>query len=210
MEHSIGEFVVQDTPLVSLALDNPPYKEIIADLQAACSLNLYRTVEQDAGFGIRQLVDIALHALSSGVNDTTTAVICVDYLTAILARLASRKIPSSHRSEEGELRVIAIGPTFASLVAESFDQIRESAKGNVGIMLRMLGALQTIASQTASPSRHLVLREQAQRIAELAGRTIESPHDRERFERSLASALAALDAEPCLSTTTKNQQSHEA
>ena len=68
-------------------------------------------------------------------------------------------------------------------------------------MLRVLGALQTIASQTASSSRRLVLREQAQRIAELAGRTIDSPHDRERFESRLASALAALDTEPCLSTT---------
>jgi uncharacterized membrane protein len=47
--------------------------------------------------------------------------------------------PSSHRYEEGELRVIAIGPTFESLLADAFDQIRGSAKGNVAIMLRMLG-----------------------------------------------------------------------
>jgi uncharacterized membrane protein len=165
-------------------------------------------VEQDAGFGISQLVDIALRALSSGVNDTTTAVTCLDYLAAILTQLASRSIPSSHRYEDRELRVIAIGPTFASLVAESFDQIRESAKGNVAIMLRMLGALQTIA-RSASPSRRLVLREQAQRIAELAARTIASPHDRARFESQLARVCAALDTEPCFSTT-KNQQSHEA
>jgi uncharacterized membrane protein len=202
MEHSIGEFVVQGTPLASLALDSPPDKELIAEMQAAYSIKLYRTVEQDAGFGIRQLVDIALRALSSGVNDTTTAVMCVDYLTAILSRLASRDVPSSLRSEEGELQVITMGPTFASLVDESFDQIRESAKGNVAVMLRMLGALQTIASQTDSPSRRLVLREQAQRIAELAGRTIASPHDQERFESRLASTLAALETEPCLSTTT--------
>ncbi len=201
MEKSIGEFVVQDTPLASLALDSPPDRELIAELQAAYSIQRYRTVEQDAGFGIRQLVDIALRALSSGVNDTTTAVMCVDYLNAILSRLATRDVPSSLRSEEGELQVITIGPTFASLVAESFDQIRESAKGNVAIMLRMLGALQTIASQTASPSRRLVLREQAQRIAELARRTIASPHDLERFESNLASTFAALDTEPYLSTT---------
>ena len=153
MERGIGEFVVQDTPLASLALENPPAKEIIAALQAAYSIDRHRTVEQDCAFGIRQLVDMALRALSPGINDTTTAVMCVDYLTAILARLASRNIPSSHRYEEGELRVIAIGPTFAGLVAESFDQIRASAVGNVGVMLRMLGALQTIASLTTSPSR---------------------------------------------------------
>ena len=142
---------------------------------------------------------MALRALSPGINDTTTAVMCVDYLTAILARLASRKIPSSHRYEEGELRVITIGPTFAGLVAESFDQIRGSASGNVGIMLRMLGALQTIASLTTSPSRRQALREQVQWIAELAERTIESPHDRARFESRLAQVRKALGSERGLS-----------
>jgi uncharacterized membrane protein len=141
MERGIGEFVVHDTPLASLALEEPPAKGIIAALQAAYSIDRHRTLEQDSAFGIRQIVDMALRALSPGINDTTTAVMCVDYLTAILARLASRNIPSSHRYEEGELRVIAIGPTFASLVAASFDQIRTSAQGNVAIMLRMLGAL---------------------------------------------------------------------
>jgi uncharacterized membrane protein len=193
MDRGIGEFVVQNTPLASLALENPPDQEIIAALRAAYSIDSYRTVHQDCGFGIRQLVDIALHALSAGINDTTTAVMCVDHLTAILARLASREIPSSRRYEDGELRVIAIGPTFADLVAESFDQIRGSAEGNVAIMLRMLGALQTIASLTDSPSRRRALREQVEGIAELAERTIESPHDRARFESRLARVREALE-----------------
>jgi len=160
MEQGIGDFVVHNTPLASLALDAPPDQETIAALQASFSISRYRTLHQDCAFGIRQIVDMALRALSPGTNDTTTAVMCVDYLTAILAQLASREIPSSRRHEEGELRVITIGPTFAGLVSESFDQIRGSAVGNVAIMLRMLGSLQTIASLTASPSRRQVLREQ--------------------------------------------------
>jgi uncharacterized membrane protein len=192
MELGIGDFVVHDTTLASLALEDPLDKETIAALQAAYSIDRYRTVYQDCAFGIRQIVDMALRALSPSVNDTTTAVMCVDYLTAILARLASRGIPSSHRYEEGELRIIAIGPTFAGLVAESFDQIRGSATGNLGIVLRMLGALQTIASLTANANRRQALREQAQWIAELAERTIESPHDRARFESRLASVRKTL------------------
>ena len=114
----------------------------------------------------------------------------------ILARLASRNIPSSHRYEEGELRLIAVGPTFAGLMAASFDQIRVSATGNVGIMLRMLGAIQTIAGLTASPSRRRALRDQVQWIAELAERTIESPHDRTRFESRLSHVREALETVP--------------
>lgn len=196
MERGIGEFVIQNTPLASLTLEHPPDEEIIAALRAAYSIDRYRTVYQDCAFGIRQLVDMALRALSPGINDTTTAVMCVDYLTAILARLASREIPSSRRHDDGELRVISIGQTFASLVTESFDQLRGSAAGNVAIMLRMLGALQTIASLTDSPGRRQVLWEQAECIAELAGRTLEAPHDRARFENRLARVREALETVP--------------
>jgi uncharacterized membrane protein len=196
MERGVGMFVVHGTALASLALTDPPEKKVIAAVQAAYGISRHRTLEQDAAFGIRQIVDMALRALSPSINDTTTAVMCVDYLTAILARLASRNIPSSYRYEEGELRVIAVGPTFASLVAESFDQIRGSAQGNVGIMLRMLGALQTIASLTASPGRRRILREQVECIGELAARTIESPYDRTRFESRLAQLREAFDTQP--------------
>ena len=104
--------------------------------------------------------------------------------------------------------MITIGPTFASLVAESFDQIRGSASGNLGIMLRMLGALQTIASLTASPSRRQALREQVQWIAELAERTIESPHDRARFESRLARVREALETEPILCAGPEKENHH--
>ncbi|RQW82290.1 MAG: DUF2254 domain-containing protein, partial [Geobacter sp.] len=195
MECGVGDFVVHGTKLASLALADPPEKEVIAALQAAYSISRHRTLEQDCAFGIRQIVDMALRALSPGVNDSTTAVMCVDYLAAILARLVSRNIPSSHRYEEGELRVIAIGQTFISLAAESFDQIRGSAKGNAAIMLRMLGALQTISTLTASPVRRRALLEQVQWITELAERTLESPHDRTRLERRLARVREALSVE---------------
>jgi len=194
MDRGIGEFVVQNTPLVSLALKHPPDQEILGALRAAYSIDRYRTVHQDCAFGIRQLVDMALRALSAGINDTTTAVMCVDYLTAILTRLAAREIPSSRRYEDGELRLISIGQTFGSLVAESFDQIRASAEGNVAIKLRMLGALQTIASFTGSPSRRRVLREQVERIAESGERSLKSPPDRARFESRLATVRKAFES----------------
>jgi uncharacterized membrane protein len=207
MERGIGEFVVHGTTLASLALEDPPAKEIVAALQSAYSIDRHRTLEQDSAFGIRQIVDIALRALSPGINDTTTAVMCVDYLTAIPGRAVSRTIPSSHRYEDGELRVIAIGPTFASLVAGSFDQIRSSAQGNVAIMLRMLGALQTIASLTSNPGRRRLLGEQVKFVAELADRTLESPHERARFESRLARVRQALEMEPVLFAGPKKGES---
>jgi len=198
MEHGIGEFVVQNTTLASLALEDPPDQETISALQATFNISHHRTVEQDAAFGIRQIVDVALKALSPGINDTTTAVMCVDYLTAILARIAPRQIPSSHRYEEGELRVIAKSTSFESLLAESFDQIRSNAKGDVAVLSRMLDALHTLASVTASPHRRRTLCEQVQWVAELAERTVESAHDRASIDRRQAHVRETLETEPAL------------
>ncbi len=96
MERGIGEFAVEDTTLVSLALEDAPENELLKDLQAAFSISRHRTLQQDSAFGIRQIVDIALRALSPSMNDTTTAVMCVDYLTAILRD--SPLAASLHRS----------------------------------------------------------------------------------------------------------------
>jgi len=196
MEHSVGAFVVQDAALASLALTYPPDQEMIAALNGAYSISRHRTIEQDPAFGIRQIVDMALKALSPGVNDTTTAVMCVDYLTAILARLAVRQFPPSHRYDGEALRVITIAPTFEGLLAEAFDQIRGNTAGNVAVIARMLGALHTIGSLTTDQRRRQALHEHVQWIAELADRTIESTHDRARIERRLMHVREALEAEP--------------
>jgi len=193
MEHGIGEFVVKNTSLVSIALYDPPDQEIIFALQNAFNINRFRTVEQDPAFGIRQIVDVGLKALSPGINDTTTAVTCVDYLTAILAPMATRQIPSLHRYEKGELRVIAKGVSFESLLSESFNQIRSSANGNVAIILRMLDSFLTLAGLTTSPQRRQALIEQVQLIAELADRTVESTYDHARIETSLVRVRETLE-----------------
>ena len=195
MEHGIGAFVVQDTPLVSLALTYPPDQKAIDALNAAYSIGRHRTVQQDPAFGIRQIVDMAIKALSPGVNDTSTAVMCVDYLTSILARLASRQFPPLYRYDGETLRVVAIVPSFEGLLAEAFDQIRGSAEANVAILARLLGALDTIGSLTIMPSHLRALYEQLQCIAELADRCIESSHDRARIERRLSEVRETLESQ---------------
>ena len=199
MERGIGAFVVQNTALASLALEEPLDQETIKALNNAYSVGRHRTIEQDPAYGIRQLVDMAMKALSPGVNDTSTAVMCIDYLMAILAQLASRKFPASLRYEGDELRVITIAPTFSGLLVEAFDQIRGSAVGNVAIIARMLSALETLADLTVNPHRRRAIHEQMQWIAEVAGRTIESKHDRERLARRLADVRETLKAEPAVS-----------
>lgn len=199
MEHGIGAFVVQNTALVSLALTYPPDQQTIDALNAAYSIGRHRTVDQDPAFGIRQIVDVAIKALSPGVNDTSTAVMCVDYLTSILARIAGRQFPSVHCYQGETLRVIAIVPSFEGLLAEAFDQIRSSAEENVAILARLLSAFDAIGSLTIRPSYLRALDEQLQCIAELADRTIEASHDRVWLERRMSEVREMLEAQSVLS-----------
>jgi uncharacterized membrane protein len=192
MECGVGDFVVEGGPLASLALDRPPDEATAARLAGAYTVRRFRTVEQDAAFGVRQIVDIALKALSPGVNDTTTAVTCVDYLSAICARVAVRRTPDARRYHEGRLRVLARGATFESLLDEAFDQIRESAGGNAEAVLRMLRALGTVARHTADSRRLGHLAEHARRLRSLADRSIKSEYDRARIDRAAAELESAL------------------
>ena len=195
MERGIGEFVIEGTPLISVAGSNRPDVETITKLNSLYFIGRHRTVDQDLGFGIRQLVDIALKALSPGINDTTTAVMCVDYLAAILVRLASRQIATARRLDQGELRVITRGPSFPSLLAEAFDQIRQNAAGNVAVLTRLLQVLETIAGQTPNLRRRQVLRRQGELIVAAAERTITSPHDRGGVEAAMLRLSQVLATE---------------
>jgi uncharacterized membrane protein len=196
MEHGIGAFVVQDTALVSVALTYPPEQSLIDALNLAFSIGRHRTVEQDPAFGIRQIVDIALKALSPGINDTSTAVICVDYLTAILARLAGRQFPPVYLYDEQTLRVVATVPSFQSLVAQAFDQIRRSARDNVVILERILGAIDTIGSLATRQAHLRALDEQLQWIAEIVDHHKKSGHDHAVLKKHLVTVRETLNARP--------------
>ena len=177
MERSIGEFVVDGYPLVSVAGAVEFNEQSIIKLNSIYVIGNQRSVQQDAGFGIRQIVDIAMKALSPGINDSTTAVMCIDYLAAIMTRLAAREISSPYRLDEGELRLIARGPSFESLLAEAFDQIRQNAEGNAAILTRQLSALEIIAARTTSARRRQALLQQAETIAKIAKRSIPTQQD---------------------------------
>ena len=184
MEAGIGEFVVAGAPLVSIAGETIPGDKRELELNGAYSISRHRTTVQDVGFGIRQIVDIALKGLSPGINDTTTAVICVDYLSAILVRLASHQVETPFRMDQGELRVISRGPTFRSLLDESFDQIRQNSEGNVAVLARLIQALNTISGFTYDQDRCQALKLHADLVLETMERSVSSHHDRAAIRRA--------------------------
>lgn len=179
MEREIGEFVVEGTALVSVAgaLEKPEsLAKAINDVYVIMS---YRTVHQDVAFGVRQLVDVALKALSPGINDTTTAIGAIDYLSTVLARLASRRIESRVRRDGEKPRIIARGPSFESLMNDALDEIRVHGAGNASVFGRMLHALETVGQFARDEGRRRCIREHVQRVSEAVERSIDDPESRQ-------------------------------
>jgi uncharacterized membrane protein len=187
MERSIGEFVIEGSPLASLA-GRESDERLIFEVNAAYTVGIDRTVQQDAGYGIRQIVDIALKALSPGINDTTTAVNAIDALAAILARLASRDIESPYRSDKGALRLITRGPTFVGLLAEALDQIRQNADGNVAVLVRLVEIIEIVGRRTSNPWRHQALRQHRELMLATAERSVPVAQDRARIQLAASTA----------------------
>ncbi|MEX0604043.1 DUF2254 domain-containing protein [Marinobacter sp.] len=201
MERMVGQFVIEGVPVFSL-LGTAVTDDDYSQLYWLYAVGRQRTVEQDAAFGIRQLVDVALRALSPGVNDTTTAVMCLHHLTAILVRLTDRKIECSFRAKDDKIRLLTPGPTYADLIADAFDQIRQNASANVAVLEVLLGSLELLASITTDMARRKVLLQHAQAVAELGYISVPDRQDRQRVGDKSSRLIATLSTSSLERATT--------
>jgi len=198
---AVGDFVIDGHPLAWVAPAHAAGRQVpfassaLRDVAGTLKISSYRTVEQDAAFGIRQLVDIALKALSPGINDTTTAITCIDHLGAIMVRVVDRRDVSPARAIAGVVRVIAPAQTFETLLGLSFDEIRRSASTNVSALTRLLTTIGTVASYPMDPDRRTHLDEHLTRIDE-AAQHVPLLSDRTRLLERVDAARAALRAGP--------------
>ncbi len=195
MRRGIGQFAGSGAALAEIAPDTEtPNKNVrfgdekIEEINRFFSLDRHRTVEQDAGFGIRQIVDIALKALSPGVNDTTTAVECIDNLGEIVGEIARRKLPAAVRSKDNVPRVLTLAPEFRDYVQTAFDQIRISGKANQAIFERILTTIQFVAECTSDKTRRNALGKQVELIGEYAEQTLDTDYEKGKVRLKLNEA----------------------
>ncbi len=168
MDLAVGDFAIAGQPIASLQGGAPAGDEACRRLNGCYSFDRQRTIEQDAAFGIQQIVDIGLRALSPGINDQSTAILCIDRLSELLVRLARRRIETPCRRDGDVLRVIARGPTFAGLARLAFRDLRENGADKPAVAERLLLALERVRRETTNRYRQAVLAEEAQRIRDAA------------------------------------------
>jgi len=185
----VGQFVPAGTPLFMIYRGSRLTPEASTEFRSMVDLGPSRTLQQDIEFGILQIVDIALKAISPAVNDPSTAITCVDHLSRVLIRFASRE-PASHLFYDppGVLRVSLNWTGFEPLLDSAFEQIRMYAKGDIAVSLRLLRALGDIATTTPDIAFRRAICERGKRIVEGCAEQL-----REEELHPLRARLSALE-----------------
>ncbi len=145
----IGEFVVTGALLARVWTADVD----AGALEDSFTFEEERTPGQDPGCGMRQLADIALRALSPGINDPTTAVQALDQLHDILRRLTLRAFPSPGRCDvDGVPRLILASPTYEDFLVLATREIAHYGKSTPRIVERLHALLDDCAA-IGSPDR---------------------------------------------------------
>lgn len=198
LEIATGDYVVPGIPLATIWPASAVEDETVADaVRGAFQLGQERTLVQDIHFALRQLSDIALRALSPAVNDPSTAINCIDAMATVLARFASLPLPSPYRcDEEGSLRLIAPGPTLATMLDHAFSQVRRYGAGDLVCALRLIEVCGHLGYVATAPEARAALWHHACMTARAALATLREPADRAEISQRLRQSGAILGHDP--------------
>ena len=197
VERSPGDFVVEGGLLFRVWPDENVTEEIVDHVRASIVLGRDRTPKQDLAFAIRQLVEVALRALSPGINDPFTAVECINRLGEGLCIVVRRPRPSAYRFDEnGRLRVIAEPLSLEALAHIAFDPIARAGGANGDVALRLLETIATIASCAVEPEDRRFLIDFALDLERQMQGQLALERDRHAVTTGFAAALSAVSPPP--------------
>jgi uncharacterized membrane protein len=134
-------------------------------VNAAFICGRHPTGEQDVERAIRQMVEVAVRALSPGINDPFTAINCIDALGSAICRVARKGLPGPHKYDrKGTLRIVTPATSFAGVVDTAFNQIRQYGRGSVAVTIRLLEVIAAIGELTTGGEQRQALMRQAEMI----------------------------------------------
>ncbi|WP_294179908.1 DUF2254 domain-containing protein [uncultured Schumannella sp.] len=202
VDTAVGEDLIEGVPIASwwprdiLEGPRPDDTEATERINAAIArahlVEYERTSVQDVGFGLRQLVDVAVKALSPGVNDPTTAVHALGHVSSVLGDLVSRPIPSTvERDDDGVIRVVGRQLDLDALLDVAITGPRQYGAGDLEVALRLLRLLREVAWRSIHPELVNGIRRRATEVLAAA----ETPdRTRDELARLAAARTAVLEA----------------
>jgi uncharacterized membrane protein len=188
--HRPGHFVVVGQVLAVVAPASAA--EVVASaLTAAHFVGPNRTLTQDPGFAVDQLVEVALRALSPAVNDTFTALNCIDWLGDCLGRACGESLPSGvYRDASGNVRLIEPRITPERLIKGATDKIRQAGRGMPAVLIRQLENLQKVLLAARTPGQRAVILHHAELILRASDESVPEEFDRRDVRAAYDSLLA--------------------
>jgi uncharacterized membrane protein len=191
LDTRVGAYVIAETPILTVWGEGDLDEE---HLRRGFVIGTSRTLQQDVEFGIRQLVDIGLRALSTGVNDPTTAYEVLVHLASLLAELFHHELPPRvHTDDEGRVLAIPDRAEHRDLVDHAFAQLRVAAADQPALLVRLLDTLDDLDHllvYLGLEHRRGPLREHVELVVETVQHGDLAPSDRRRV---LARAAAIIE-----------------
>ena len=196
---SPGSSIVSGVPIgavwsrAATRLDDSSFDDIGDGVRRAVRTGFERTSTQDVSFGLRQLTDVALKALSPGINDPTTAVHALGHSSALLGELSHRDLgPGIRRDEDHAVRVILRRPGLEELLDLAIAQPARYGAEEPAVLHRILALLEELA-WTCRPHQKPAIRAQVTRLTRLVENSALAAEDRTSLTASAARAESALD-----------------
>lgn len=162
-----GDYVVRGGVFGLLYAKHSVAESVLESIKKHFILGAVRTPVQDPVFAVGQLVEIALRALSPGINDPFTAITCIDKLSSTLCSLAAREFPKANFNDDSNTpRLHCKSLTFSDVANAAFNQIRRHAKNNTTVIVRQLESLRELALRAQNQEQYQFIYQQVQMIAE--------------------------------------------
>ncbi len=183
-----GDFVSEGEKLAT-TFETDVDDDLRDAVRSAFAIDDERTNRQDFLFVVQQLVEIAIRAMSPGINDPVTAISCLDWLGSAAIQLGQREMPSPYRrDEDGELRIALPHLSYEEAVAAMFDTLRPHIAGDRSASLHAFATLKRVLREVAHPPYRTALLIQAAALNETTAQCLAIERDRV----AAASAFAAL------------------
>ncbi|MDQ2868745.1 MAG: DUF2254 domain-containing protein [Verrucomicrobiota bacterium] len=186
-----GDFVARESRLAEVWPKEEASRAALTDMIEAYYFGRTRTPTQDVEYSIDQLVEVAVRALSPGINDPFTAITCLEWLGVALSRVGNRKMPSRYRcDDDGKLRVVSDVTDFRGLASAALDQIRQYGCSSMAVTLRMLDVVGRVCAEIASAENRATLFEHAEKIRDDGVAAVRNQRDGAAIEEKFREVTA--------------------
>ena len=185
----LGDYLFPGAPIALLAPDVPGAMQAITNVT---SMSTRRDASSDLEFTTRRLVEVAVRALSPGINDPMTAISVLDRLGTVLCDLVPRHLFSGVYERDGRVTLLVPSITYDGLTDALFNIIRQNCAGSPAVLIHMLDVLTAVLRCESDPSRVTTLSRHVDMVRDDALRTIGSDADRQDVLARCATFAAVL------------------